>query len=213
MKTMKIRKRGPRSALTINAEAAKAYGITPPDLQAADRWLSPNDVGKLLNITGAAVKQWISNRTLPAARQVNGCWKIRVKDFEAFLVQRVSGIKNAIAILDLLKTPTGIEQAVSELDHRVVIGDNDLDFLLKAAQHHPVLLLVILPEKLDSAWPLLDRIRATKTLCKVPMLWFAGKDLPPAELDRAVEYGVRGFHKLPVAKDDLKAEITRVLKT
>jgi hypothetical protein len=206
------RKRRSVSPPTVNAEVAKACGVTPP-IQSADRWLSPADVGKLLNITSEAVKQWIFKRTLPAVKQSNGFWKIKVKDLEAFIAQRIAGIQPAIAIFDYQKTPTGIEQAIGELNHRVISGINEMDFLLKTTRIYPALLFVSLPEKLDTAWPLLDRIRATKTLCKVPMLWFAWNDLPPAELDRAVAYGVRGFHKLPVAKDVLKAEITRALKT
>lgn len=157
----------------VIVEQAKAYGVIPPDIESAERWLSPNDAAKVLNITGEAIKQWIYKRKLPAVKLANGYWKINVKNFETFLAQRLVVTKPSIAIRDFQETPSGIQEIVSELDYRVVSGDNDIDFLLKAAQQHPSLLLIILPEHPDAVWPMLERICAVKPLRGVPMLWFS----------------------------------------
>src|ERR1041385_5094653 len=49
------------------------------------RRLSPDQIGKILNVTGEAVKYWIHLGRLPAVKMQNGYWKIRVADVEGFL--------------------------------------------------------------------------------------------------------------------------------
>src|SRR5436190_21499997 len=84
------RKRGrPRGAQDVVPAQAELYGISVPVLtDKGERFLSPNDIGKILNVTGEAVKQWIYRRKLPAVKLANGYRKVKVSEFEAFLKAR-----------------------------------------------------------------------------------------------------------------------------
>ena len=98
---MAKRKTRARSRQGLVAEQAAAYGVSvPAEPSISERFLSPNDIGKILNVTGEAVKQWIYHRRLPAVKLANGYWKVKVVDFEAFL--RVCWLEHYKTFLGLL---------------------------------------------------------------------------------------------------------------
>src|SRR5690349_20843000 len=86
------KKRGKRKARggEVRPEIAASYGVSIT-MPAAEESLSPNEVAEILNVTGAAVKQWIYQRRLPAVKLGNGFWKVRKVDLESFLRNRESG--------------------------------------------------------------------------------------------------------------------------
>src|SRR5882724_8786480 len=96
------RKRGrPRGHQEVVSEQAAAYGISVPVLtDNGERFLSPNDIGRILNVTGEAVKQWIYRRKLPAVKLANGYWKVKVTDFESFLKARTEVGRRHVLITD-----------------------------------------------------------------------------------------------------------------
>jgi len=53
--------------------------------------ISPNEAGKMLGITGEAVKQWIYRGKLKAAKAPNGYWWVREKDVKDFVSLAQSG--------------------------------------------------------------------------------------------------------------------------
>jgi len=50
--------------------------------------LTPNEIGKRLNISGEAVKQWIYLGRLPAAKLDNGYWFVKEDDLKVFLSRK-----------------------------------------------------------------------------------------------------------------------------
>ena len=50
--------------------------------------VSPNEAGKKLGVTGEAVKQWIYNGKLKAAKADNGYWWVREKDLKDCLAKK-----------------------------------------------------------------------------------------------------------------------------
>src|SRR3954469_9160140 len=127
------RKRGPRGTPTIVTEHAAAYGISlPAEPTSSDRFLSPNDIGKILNVTGEAVKQWIYHRRLPAVKLANGYWKVKVSDFENFLRARHEVGRRRVLITDSkVGTMSDVVQAIEALGHQAVTAHNYADALLK----------------------------------------------------------------------------------
>src|ERR1700748_2516492 len=114
------RKRGrPRGTQEVVSEQAAAYGISLPVLtDTGERFLSPNEIGKILNVTGEAVKQWIYRRRLPAIKLANGYWKVRVADFEAFLRARHEVGRRHILITDTARGDLKeVIDAVEKLGH------------------------------------------------------------------------------------------------
>src|SRR5882757_6520547 len=141
------RKRGrPRGTQEVVSEQAAAYGINVPILtDTGERFLSPNDIGKILNVTGEAVKQWIYRRKLPAVKLANGYWKVKVADFEGFLKARTEVGRRHILITDGGKSGSAeIVQAVEQLGHQAVLAHNYPDALLKALDHFPALFVICL---------------------------------------------------------------------
>ncbi len=59
--------------------------------QRPDGCMSPNECGKVLQITGEAVKQWIYTGKLRAAKGGNGYWWIKNEDLVAMIEARKKG--------------------------------------------------------------------------------------------------------------------------
>src|SRR5882757_7321263 len=149
------RKRGrPRGTQEVVSEQAAAYGINVPILtDTGERFLSPNDIGKILNVTGEAVKQWIYRRKLPAVKLANGYWKIKVADFEGFLKARTEIGQRQILITDgRCSGTTEVMKAVGELGHQSVLAHNYSDALLKALDHLPAMFVICISPNDPDCW-------------------------------------------------------------
>jgi CheY-like chemotaxis protein len=195
------------------AEQAAAYGVTVPgEPNSTERFLSPNDIGKILNLTGEAVKQWIYQRRLPAVKLANGYWKVRVSDFEAFLKARHEVGRRRVLITENKEGDMAdVVKAVQDLGHQPITSQNYADALLKSLDHHPALFVINCSAKDGECWRLAEKIRATKALKNIPILLVAIDELSEADADRALELGAQGFMKRPLNTDTLNQEIQRIL--
>jgi CheY-like chemotaxis protein len=207
-------RRSDRSRQTLVAEQAAAYGVSVPgEPSASERFLSPNEIGKILNVTGEAVKQWIYHRRLPAVKLANGYWKVKVADFEQFLKARFDVGRRRIMITDSTSGDfSEVHQTVEKLGHQVVTAHNYADALLKALDHHPALFIINLSSKETDPWKLTEKIRNTKALRNAPILLLADSDLSDADAERAATLAVQGFLKRPLAPETLEKEIQRILE-
>jgi CheY-like chemotaxis protein len=197
----------------VVAEQAAAYGVKiPTEPTETERFLSPNEIGKILNVTGEAVKQWIYHRRLPAVKLANGYWKVRVADFEAFLKARHEVGKRRVLVTDTRNgSMSDVVQTVEELGHQAVVAHNYADALLKSLDHYPALFVINLSIKDVEPWKLAEKIRATKALRKFPILFVAESDLSDSDAERALKLSAQGFLKRPVDKSTLSAEIERIM--
>lgn len=210
--TAKRRKsRGPQSYAT---EHAAAYGVTlPAEPSPSERFLSPNDIGKILNLTGEAVKQWIYHRRLPAVKLANGYWKVRVSDFEAFLKARQEVARRWILLTIERDDPaaSAVQAAVERLGHQWLVSQNLTDALLKAQDHHPALCIVNLNSIATDPWKLVEKMRGVKKLKNIPILFLSDNEPTEAEAARALELSAQGFLKRPFDAAILAEEIRRIL--
>jgi CheY-like chemotaxis protein len=195
------------------AEQAAAYGVTVPgEPNSTERFLSPNDIGKILNLTGEAVKQWIYQRRLPAVKLANGYWKVRVSDFEAFLKARHEVGRRRVLITENKEGDMAdVVKAVQALGHQPITSQNYADALLKSLDHHPALFVINCSAREAEPWKLAEKIRATKALKNIPILLVANEELSEADADRALALGAQGFMKRPLNVDTLNQEIQRIL--
>jgi CheY-like chemotaxis protein len=209
------RKRGyERGRQTLVAEQAAAYGVSiPVEPAASQRFLSPNEIGKILDITGEAVKQWIYHRRLPAVKLANGYWKVKIADFEQFLKARYEVGRRRIMLTD---SKTGdssqIIQVIEKLGHQVISSHNYADALLKALDHHPALFVINLSASETDPWKLAEKIRDTKALRTAPILLLADAELSEAHADRALKLEAQGFLKRPIDSAVLEQEMKRILE-
>lgn len=203
-----------RGRPTIVAEQAAVYGVKlPADPSASERFLSPNEIGKILSVTGEAVKQWIYHRRLPAVKLANGYWKVKVADFEAFLKARYEVARRRIIVTDSRDSDLPeVLQAIEQLGHNAVVAHNYADALLKALDHQPALFIINLSLSEVDPWKLAEKVRSTKALRNVPILFLAGGDLSDQDAERALNLAVQGFLKRPLDKNTLEGEIRRVLE-
>jgi CheY-like chemotaxis protein len=208
------RRKSERGRQSLVAEQAAAYGVSvPQEPGASDRFLSPNEIGKILNVTGEAVKQWIYHRRLPAIKLSNGYWKVKIADFEQFLKARNEVGRRRILVTDTKAGDLGeVVQAVERLGHQVVLAHNYADALLKASDNHPALFIVNLSMKETEPWKLAERVRSTKALKNAPILLLADADLTDADAERALKLPAQGFLKRPLAVEMLVQEIQRILE-
>jgi CheY-like chemotaxis protein len=193
------------------AEHAAAYGVNLPDqLEPSERYLSPNEIGKILNLTGEAVKQWIYQRRLPAVKLANGYWKVKVSDFEAFLKARHEIGRRRVLITDTQEM-SDIHTIVEKLGHQPVAAHNYADALLKSLDHHPALFIINCSTAAMEPWKLISKIRNTKALKSIPILLVADAELSEHDAERALELGAQGFVKRPANADLMSQEIGRIL--
>jgi len=195
------------------AEQAKAYGISlPEELSASERYLSPNDIGKILGITGEAVKQWLYHRRLPAVKLANGYWKVRVSDFEAFLKSRHDlGRRRVLLVGTHEGGMTDVAPIVENLGHSAITAYNHADAVLKTLNLHPALVILDCSAKEKEPWKLAATIRRTKALKSVPLLLLASGELSTADQERAIQLEAQGFLRRPVVAETLGQEIQRIL--
>lgn len=210
---MAKRKGRGRGRPMVVAEQAAAYGVRiPAEPTDTERFLSPNEIGKILNVTGEAVKQWIYHRRLPAVKLANGYWKVRVADFESFLKARHEVGKRRVLITDTRNgSMNDVAVAVEELGHQPVVAHNYADALLKSLDHYPALFVINLSIKDVEPWKLAEKVRTTKALRKFPILFVADADLSDSDAERALKLSAQGFLKRPVDKATLSSEIERIM--
>ena len=194
-------------------ERASAYGVSVPVDDSSPRLLSPNDIGKILNVTGEAVKQWIHQRRLPAVKLDNGYWKVKVEDFESFLKSRRSVPQLRVLIADL-PNRHGVPEivaAVEQLGYQACIAHNYADALLKALDHHPALIVINLSQKETEPWKLAEKIRATKQLKHLPILLLSDSNLTGSAAEKALDISAQAFLRRPFKADTLAKEVRRIM--
>jgi CheY-like chemotaxis protein len=196
------------------AEQASVYGISVPVLRNdGERFLSPNDIGRILNVTGEAVKQWIYRRKLPAIKLANGYWKVKVADFEGFLKARTEVGRRHVLITDGSNSGSNeIVEAVESLGHQPVRAHNYPDALLKSLDHFPALFVICISEKDPDSWKFAQRIRSHKSLRSLPILFIGGNDISDDETENAVKYYAQGILARPLNVEVVKKEIERILQ-
>jgi excisionase family DNA binding protein len=116
--------------------------------------LSPNEVGKLLGVTGEAVKQWIHSSKLPAVKLTNGYWRINRSELQRFIDEREQEVRSRV--LAFVGNPlwTRVSEAIPSTQFSLVRAQNYADALLKVASWRPSILLIDLALEED-AWRIL----------------------------------------------------------
>jgi len=209
------RKRGrPRGTQAVVSEQAAAYGISLPVLNdKGERFLSPNDIGRILNVTGEAVKQWIYRRKLPAVKLANGYWKVKVADFEGFLKARTEIGRRQVLVTDGANFGSAeIVQAVEALGHQAVLAHNYPDALLKALDHFPAMFVICIAPDDPDCWKFAEKVRSNKSLRSFPILFIGGKSISDADTERAVQFYAQGILARPLNAEVVKGEIERILQ-
>ena len=170
-------------------EQAAAFGISLPEMKVSnERFISPIDVGKILNVTGEAVKQWIYRRRLPAVKLANGYWKIKVADFEGFFKARIAVGKHQVLITDNINSGSSeVIDAVKNLGNQSVLAHNYADALLKALDQLPTLFINCVDPDDPGCWKFTEKIRSHKSLRRVPILFIAGIKISDSDTESAVK--------------------------
>ena len=205
-----VRRRGDIGIIKV--EATK-YGFSAPDaLAKGESYISPNEAGKILNITGEAVKQWIYHRRLPAVKLSNGYWKIRIKDLEDFMKARQDVGYRRIMVIDQAGASTqDLVKAIESLEQEPVVAHNFADALLKAADLLPSLFIINLAVNRTEAWDFIERIRKHRNLRRLPILLISDIELKEKEGALALEAGVQGVLQRPLTPKQIQEEISKIL--
>lgn len=174
---------GGKHAIIPSASVATAMGVTLPK-QTGEKWLSPNQVGKILNVTGEAVKQWIYNHRLPAVKIANGYWKIKVSDLETYLK-----VRNEFGRRRILLAVANADQykaVIEEMGHDAIIATNHADALLKVADRQPSLAVIEVGAAVDG-WKIARGMRNNNQVRNCPILIVSGQPLGEADVEQALE--------------------------
>jgi CheY-like chemotaxis protein len=211
-KHVKIRKRRV-AQLMVSKEEARRYGLhAPAEAGTGERWLSPNQAGRVTGVTGEAVKQWIYRRRLPATKLPNGYWQINARDLEAFIHAARHPARRRLVIL--AREPEAarmLEKAIGGLGHEAVVCHNLHDALLKTASLSPALFAVDVTLPDDAGWEFLRKVRSLRHVRHAPILVFSERDLPESDIETGLRLGVQGFLKGAPDVKAVEAEIARLL--
>lgn len=205
-------RRGKRDVRFV-AEAAGMYGVrAPAELPPGERFISPNQAAKIMNVTGEAVKQWIYNNRLPATKLPNGYWKIKVGDFEKFIRARQEVGRRRVLMVDSENDGEDkFAEEVAKLGQRIVFAHSLADAMLKAADIYPALFILNASMKGLDPWALATKFRQMKSVKNVPILFLSDRDLNESESEKALALGAQGFMRKPVTPAALVKEIERIL--
>ncbi len=209
------RKRGrPNGIQQPSPELAAQHGVRVPALSPAEEgFLSPNDVGKILNVTGEAVKQWIYRRKLPAVRLANGYWKVKKTDFEAFLKARTEIGKRHVLVTPGCLHPIEVDNAFKTLGLQGVMANNFSDALLKALDHFPALFIISVSSTSKESWDFARAVRGHKSLRSFPILLLSAQKMDSEMLALAVSVGAQGaLEGQDFGAETLAIEINRILR-
>jgi len=203
-----VKRRRKRANPTLVRDAAEAFGIQV--LQADERVLSPNDVGRILSVTGEAVKQWIYHHRLPAVKLTNGYWKIRIADLEDFI--RSSQVYRYTVMCAIGTGLSGVAgEAVRSLDHECVFGRSLADSLLKLQDVQPSLCVIDVTGWPDG-WKLAEQLALKGRRTDIPILLISDRPLNESDTERAMGLGAKGFLCSPFDARALAGEINRILR-
>lgn len=188
------------------AENAAVFGISlPKELTSNEKYLSPNDIGRILGVTGEAVKQWIYSRRLPAVKLGNGYWKVKVADFEKYLKDKSDVGRRRILVI--ANQDIGqYSKVISDMGHQPIEVFNFIDALLKVMDLQPA--LIVIDVRNVNYEGFISKIRANKMHSKIPIILIGAND---GAGDKAVELEVQAFLEIPVSGDSLKGEVDRIL--
>lgn len=153
--------------------------------------VSPNEAGKILNITGEAVKQWIYAGKLPAAKLPNGYYRIKHIDLAQYLLTR----RNAAQVLALASSDRALETSVAgiakDLSLAFALVTETAAALKKFKAQAPSLVVVDLDDFKD-AWKLIRKVRGSVRFGSPKILLVSRKGLSEKETAEAVRLGVSG---------------------
>jgi len=196
--------------MQIVPEVASKYGIALPEAQEHERTLSPNEIAPIFGVTGEAVKHWIYQRRLPAVKQMNGYWRVKVSDLERFIQARSEVGKQYVLIAARPEILGPVGDSLKSLSFNSVLASNLSDALLKAQSVRPSLFLI--DTGWNEGWKLVQKIRAYKPLRNVPITLVSPKPLTMEELDSAMKAEVAGCLIEPFDAKMLALEISRGLQ-
>lgn len=196
--------------MQIVPEVASKYGIALPEAQEHERTLSPNEIAPIFGVTGEAVKHWIYQRRLPAVKQMNGYWRVKVSDLERFIQARSEVGKQYVLIAARPEILGPVSDSLKSLSYNSVLASNLSDALLKAQSVRPSLFLI--DTGWSEGWKLVQKIRAYKPLRNVPITLVSPKPLTMEELDSAMKAEVAGCLIEPFDAKMLATEISRGLQ-
>lgn len=175
-------------------------------------YLSPNQAGDEIGLTGEAVKQWIYKRQLPAVKQRNGYWRIKRDDFLAFLKERGEPSARLVMLADDDQDfITRAEKALMDGGYHVQVSVNAADALLKAQDRPPSLLVLNLNLDGNNGWSVANQIRELRHTRNIPILFISDKALSQEEFSTILKIGGQAFLRKPVDPNHLIQEVRRAL--
>lgn len=169
--------------------------------------LSPNEAGKILNVTGEAVKQWIYKGQLPAVKLPNGYYRIKHDDLAKFLEAR----QTAAQMLTLAGSDQGMQGilgAVAKEANLAFTVVSETTTALKQFKAQAPNLLVVDIDGFKDGWKLIRKVRSSPRFGSPKVLLLSRKGLTDKETAEAVRLGVSGCLEGPEA---LAPEVRRLL--
>jgi hypothetical protein len=209
------KKRGPKlTELKVTSEQAIKYGIEPlPELKGLDRFLTPNQAGRLLNVTGEAVKQWIYRGRLPATKQSNGYWMIRAADLESFINARQSYNRKRVLLFCQSESDREVLcEVLIESGQEPVQAHNFTDALLKTADLKPSAFIVQTTIPGGLCWRFLERVRTMEHVRGTAVLLLAPGQLSGADEERALSLRIQGTLRMPLDVKQTMSYLSQAFK-
>ena len=200
-----------RNEPRINPSVAKEYGFHDKKDANSERYVSPNEAAKILNVTGECIKQWIYHRRLPAVKLSNGYWKISIADLEKFMAAKEKPDNRKVLLFDRAGSP--LQSIAAQLESNgfeVIFANNHMDALLKAVDLIPGLFLVNV--SLDGGWNLIKKVRESRHVRRLPILVITETVFDNETLDSAMSLDIQGVVQSPYTLEDILREMKALFR-
>jgi CheY-like chemotaxis protein len=180
----------------LRSGARRSSSNAHPDDQG--EFFSPNAIGRLLGITGVAVKQWIYRRRLRATKMANGYWRVAKRDLDEFLIERSGAGRQRVLLVG--RNAAQAEEALGKAGWNTTVAHNPVDAVLKALDSRPALTVIDVASLGDAGWAAARKLRDMRSTVRIPMLLLVETDgqANGDVMERSVELGAQGCLCLPV---------------
>lgn len=178
--------------------------------------MSPHDIAVILKVTVMAVRKWIYKNRLPALRLINGYYKVKVSDFEAFMRIRQTGPQHRIMLVDALQSESvawpveEIESALKNIGIVVTSASSYADVIIKMAERVPSMVVVNLDTINGDPLAVIQAIRERRVMKRVKIIIVAA-ELSSEQAVEAANLNVSATLQLPLRIPALVREVEQIL--
>ncbi len=155
-------------------------------------YMTPNQAGDSVGLTGEAVKQWIYKGKLKAIKMVNGYWRINKETFQEFMEGRAHLGGHVLVISKDKAVRSLVALVFTDSDYTNCVTDTKVDAILQAASLRPGIIIFDLDFCTDNL-SLFSRIMGGRHTSGASIFFVGSSNIPEKVIGMMLEVCGKGY--------------------